>query len=83
MINDAFIELEDLRRENARLKLAYASLKADYERLGGNVALRPESVYEKPEVVEIVLSAADALTPDEVANDVLASLRAELAKLKP
>jgi hypothetical protein len=83
MINDALIELDDLRREHARLKLAYASLKADYERLGGKAGLCPESVYEEPEVVEIVLSAADAMTLEEVANDCLASLRAELAKLKP
>jgi hypothetical protein len=82
MINDSLNELEDLRREHARLKAAYASLKADYERLGGKVAPDAKASYIEPEEVMVVVPFKP-VTCEQIAEDCLASLRAELAKLKP
>jgi hypothetical protein len=82
MINDSLNELEDLRREHARLKAAYAFLKADYERLRGKVAPEDKASYIEPKEAMVVVPFAP-VNRRQIATDCLATLRAELAKIKP
>lgn len=83
MINDSQIRLHELEVSYKRLQRSHAKLLADHSALGGKIEAQhiDGSVDPEDEKVHIVIEHPRFLTPEEVANDLMASLRLAIKDL--